>query len=140
VAVLPVPAQPALAAPKAPLALPAPPTREGGQATKRLSVEEQAERRRLSLCYNCNEPYSRGHNRVCRRIFFIDGFKLAEAEASEEAPVFSLHAVAGVAVASTIQLRVHVGSAAFTALVDTGSTHSFIGETAAQRAGMPVLE
>ena len=95
VAVLPVPAQPALAAPKAPLALPAPPTREGGQATKRLSVEEQAERRRLGLCYNCNEPYSRGHNRVCRRIFFIDGFELAEAEASEEAPVFSLHAVAG---------------------------------------------
>ena len=138
VAILPVPAQPALPAPKAPLALPAPPTREGGQATKRLSVEEQAERRRLGLCYNCNEPYSRGHNRVCRRIFFIDGFELAEAEASEEAPVFSLHAVAGVAVASTIQLCVHVGLAAFTVLVDTGSTHSFIGETAAQRAGMPV--
>jgi hypothetical protein len=138
VAVLPVPTQPALPAPKAQLALPASPTREGGQATKRLSVEEQAERRRLGLCYNCNEPYLRGHNRVCRRIFFIDGFELAESEASEEAPVFSLHAVAGVAVASTIQLRVHVGSAAFTALVDTGSTHSFIGETAAQRAGMPV--
>jgi hypothetical protein len=79
----------------------------------------------------CNEPYSCGHNMVCRRIFFIDGFELAEAEASEEAPVFSLHAVAGVAVASTIQLRVHVGSAAFTARVDTGSTHSFIEETAA---------
>jgi hypothetical protein len=84
--VLPVLAQPALAAPKAPMVLPAPPTREGGQATKRLSMEEQAKRRRLGLCYNCNEPYSRGHNRVCRRIFFIDGFELAEAEASEEAP------------------------------------------------------
>jgi hypothetical protein len=95
VVVLPVPAQPALTAPKVPLALPASLTREGGQATKRLSVEEQAERRRLGLCYNCNEPYSRGHNRVCRRIFFIDGFELAEAEASEEAPVFSLHAVVG---------------------------------------------
>eukprot|EP00267_Zea_mays_P048480 XP_020401050.1 uncharacterized protein LOC109942893 [Zea mays] len=136
--VLPVPAQPALAAPKAPLALPAPQTREGGQATKRLSVEEQAERRHLGLCYNCNEPYSRGHNRVCRRIFFFDGFELDEAEASEEASVFSLHVVAGVPVASTIQLRVHVGSASFTVLVDTGSTHSFIGETAAQQAGMPV--
>jgi hypothetical protein len=52
--------------------------------------------------------------------------------------VFSLHAVAGVPVSSTIQLRVHVGLASFTVLVDTGSTHSFIGETAAQHAGMPV--
>ena len=78
-------------------------------------MEEQAERRRLGLCYNCNEPYSRGNNRVCHRIFFIDGFELAEAEVGEEAPVFSLHVVAGVAVASTIQLRVHVGSATFTA-------------------------
>jgi hypothetical protein len=138
VAVLPMPAQPMLPAPKAPLALLASPTREGGQATKRLLAEEQAERRCLDLCYNCNEPYLHGHNRVCRSIFFIDSFELAEAEAREEAPVFSLHTVAGVAVASTIQLRVHVGSAAFTMLVDTGSTHSFIGETTAQRAGMPV--
>jgi hypothetical protein len=52
--------------------------------------------------------------------------------------VFSVHAVAGVPVASTIQLRVHVGLASFTALVDTGSTHSFNGETVAQHAGMPV--
>jgi hypothetical protein len=103
-----------------------------------LSTEEQAERRRLGLCYNCNEPYSRGHNRVCRRIFYVDGVELAEEEEQGEAPVFSLHAVVGVAVNSTIQLRVQVGATTFTALVDTGSTHSFIGETAAQRAGLLV--
>jgi hypothetical protein len=103
-----------------------------------LSTEEQAERRRLGLCYNCNEPYSRGHNRVCRRIFYVDGVELAEEEEQGEAPVFSLHAVVGVVVNSTIQLRVQVGATTFTALVDTGSTHSFIGETAAQRAGLLV--
>jgi hypothetical protein len=134
-AVLPAPALPA---PQAPLALPAPPAKEGGQQTKCLSQEEQAERRRLGLCYNCNEPYSCGHNRVCRRIFYIDGIELADDEATGEAPLFSLHAVAGVAVSSTIQLHVHVGLADFVALVDTGSTHSFIGEAAAQRARLPV--
>lgn len=138
VAVLPVPAQQALPVPRPQLALPAPPAREGGPASKRLSTEEQAERRRLGLCYNCNEPYSRGHNRVCRRIFYVDGVELAEEEEQGKVPVFSLHAVAGVAVSSTIQLRVQVGAATFTALVDTGSTHSFIGETAAQRAGLLV--
>lgn len=66
-AVLPAPALPA---PQAPLALPTPPAKEGGQQTKCLSQEEQAERRHLGLCYNCNETYSRGHNRVCRRIFY----------------------------------------------------------------------
>jgi predicted aspartyl protease len=75
---------------------------------------------------------------VCRRIFFIDGIELTEDEALEEAPVFSLHAVVGVPVSSTIQLRVQVGAASFVALVDTGSTHCFIGEEAAQRAGLPI--
>jgi hypothetical protein len=136
--VQPVPAVQALPAPQAPpLALPAPPPPRGGG--KRLSTEEQAERCQLGLCYNCNEPYSRGHNRVCRRIFYIDGVELAVAEPDEEAPVYSLHAVVGVPVCGTLQLEVQVGAATLTALVDTGSTHCFIGEAAAQRAGLPVM-
>jgi hypothetical protein len=99
-------------------------------------MEEQAERRRLGLCYNCNEPYSRGHNRVCRRIFYIDGVELAEDEPAEEAPVYSLHA--GVPVGGTLQLAVQVGAAKLIALIDTGSTHCFIGEAAAQQVGLPV--
>ncbi|WVZ95693.1 hypothetical protein U9M48_041425 [Paspalum notatum var. saurae] len=89
---------PALAAlPAPPPALPAPPVKGGGQQVKRLSPEEQAERRRLGLCYNCNEPYSRGHNHVCRLIFYIGGVEIAEegdaaGEADPEAPVFSLRA------------------------------------------------
>jgi hypothetical protein len=85
------------------VALPAPlPPRGGG---KRFSTEEQAERRRLGLYYNCNEPYSRGHNRVCRRIFYIDGVELAEDKPAEEAPVYSLHATAGVPVGSNSRCR-----------------------------------
>jgi hypothetical protein len=77
-----------------PLALPAPPARPtllappigvapvrlDGQLIKRLSTEEQAERWCLGLCYNCNEKYSRGHNRVCRRIFFVDGVTITDEE------------------------------------------------------------
>jgi hypothetical protein len=96
-----------------------------------------AERRRQGLCYNCNEAYSRGHNRICRRIYYIDGVQI-DGDEGEEAPVFSLHAVAGVTVSSTIQLRVTVGAEVFIALIDTGSTHSFIGEEAARRTGLPI--
>lgn len=105
---------------------------------KRLSQEEQAERRRLGLCYNCDEKYSRGNNRVCRRIFYIDGVTLTDAEDAAldadqdgEAPVFSLQAVAGVPICDTMQIRVMLGAVTLTALLDTSSTHNFIAEEAA---------
>jgi hypothetical protein len=101
-------------------------------------TEEQVERRCLGLCYNCNEPYSRGHNRVCRRIFYTDDVELVEDEPAEEAPVYSLHAVADVPVGGTLQIEVQVGAATLITLIDTGSTHYFNGEVAAQRAGMPI--
>ena len=118
---------------------------DGRPPVKRLSLPEQEERRRQGLCFNCNERYTRGHNRVCKRIFFINGVDIANAEdaAAEdapdaEAPVFSLHAVAGVPICNTIQVQVLLAAASFVALIDTGSTHSFIGEAAARRTGLPI--
>jgi hypothetical protein len=97
-----IPAAPVLPAP-AVQALPAPPIRgRAANPPQRLSAKEQAERCRLGLCYNCNEPYSRAHNHTCRRIFYIDGVELDEGGAEEEASVFSLHAVAGVPDSNTI--------------------------------------
>jgi hypothetical protein len=82
------------------------------QPLKRLSQEEQAERRRLGLCFNCNEPYTRGHNRVCRRIFFMDGIEIEGADddrtstnQGEDTPVFSLQAIAGVPIYKSLQVR-----------------------------------
>jgi hypothetical protein len=141
--VLPSP-PPRFALPAAPAEKAAPATVPvGGQPVKRLSRPEQEERRRLGLCFNCNEKYTRGHNRVCRRIFYIDGFEIGDEvgdtdEPDPKAPVFSLHAIAGVAVGNTVQLQVLLGTATFIALVDTGSTHSFIGEAAAQRTGLHI--
>jgi hypothetical protein len=36
-----------------------------GRQVERLSLPEQ-ERRRQGLCFNCNEKYTRGHNRACK--------------------------------------------------------------------------
>ena len=141
------PPRPALPAPPQPLALPAPPAgadpggREGNP--RRLSTAEQAERRRLGLCFNCDEKYTRGHNRFCKRIFFIDGVEIEAADdpaaqGDTEAPCFSLQAVAGVPVADTMQLAVQLGAASLVALLDSGSTHSFISEEAARRSGLPL--
>jgi hypothetical protein len=108
----------ALAGPQAPplLALPAPPanaapaTREP-QPGRRLSKEEQEECRRLGLCFNCDEAYFRGHNRTCRRIFYVEGVALeiddeatGAADPAGEAPIYSLHAVAEVPTFDTLQV------------------------------------
>ena len=57
---------------------------------------------------------------------------------AQEAPIFSLHAVAGVSMGRTMQVCVLVGSTPLIALLDTGSTHNFIIETAATRSGVPI--
>jgi hypothetical protein len=36
---------------------------------RRLSPAEQQEHRRKGLCFNCDEPYVRGH--VCQRLFYL---------------------------------------------------------------------
>jgi hypothetical protein len=128
----------ALPAPPAPLALPAPPVGVPpvrGEGQRRLSQEEMAERRRQGLCFNCNERYSRGHNRFCRRIFFGDGVEIDDGEAAApaaegDAPCFSLQAIAGVPVVDTMQITVSLGPASLVALLDSGSTHNFISEAA----------
>jgi hypothetical protein len=94
------------------------------------------DRRRQGLCFNCNEKYSRGHNHFCRRIFFLDGIEIevakAETGAAEtDAPYFSLQAVAGVAPGDTMQIAVTLGLVSLVALLDSGSTHSFISAAAA---------
>lgn len=42
------------------------------------------EQRRLGLCFNYNEKFGRGHNRVCQRIFLLDLTEDDEAEDVQE--------------------------------------------------------
>jgi hypothetical protein len=62
----------------------------------------------------------------------------AELAQTEESPAFSLHAIAGVRFTGTMQIDVNLADNAFIALLDSGSTHNFISESAAQRTGLPL--
>jgi hypothetical protein len=48
----------------------------------RLRPAEQMERRRQGLCYNCDEPYVRGH--VCQCIFYLESVDYVDDEATLE--------------------------------------------------------
>jgi hypothetical protein len=101
----------ALPTPHIPLVLPAPPAGAAlshGEG-RRLSTEEMAERCRLGLCFNCNDKYSRGHNRFCKRIFFVDDVEIMVEDDTDhpdgpdaEASCFSLQAVSGCPMADTM--------------------------------------
>lgn len=135
------------------LALPAPPTTSmprappsavvEGRPVKRLSQSEMEERRRLGLCFNCNDKFERGHNRVCKRIFLLD---LAEDDddatalppAADE-PSISLLAISGVRTADTMQVQVRLGNAVLVALIDTGLTHNFLADSMADSTGLPLV-
>jgi hypothetical protein len=91
------------------LALPAPPAAaqqgRGESNQRRLTPEEMAERRHQGLCFNCNEKFTRGHNRFCHRLFFLNGVEIdddvrdgnaaAEDPGDKEAPVFAVWAAPG---------------------------------------------
>ena len=108
---LPAPApRLALPADNADKAAPATITVEG-RLVHRLTQAKQEERHRLGLCYNCDEKFGRGHNRVCKRLFLLDnvikdntddGATADKDAAGEEAPHFSLNAIARVSFNDTM--------------------------------------
>jgi len=51
-------------------ALPQAPALAPQQPFHRLKLTEMLERRRQGLCFNCDEPYVRGHH--CQRLFFLE--------------------------------------------------------------------
>jgi hypothetical protein len=62
----------------------------------------------------------------------------AELAQIEESSAFSLHAIAGVRATDTMQIDVNLAGHAFIVLLDSGSTHNFISESAAQRTRLPL--
>jgi hypothetical protein len=139
---LPTPApRPALVPPPQPLALMAPPIDTPGPRRGQPAAADSGGTGGAAsswLCFNCDEKYSRGHNRFCRRVFFVDGVEIDNGEdvmagADKVAPCFSLHALAGVPMADTMQLVMTLGVTSLVVLLDFGSTHNFISEEAALR-------
>ena len=95
------------------------------------------ERRKLGLCYNCDEPYVKGHK--CPHVFYLEvtDYTVEEPEDDNrpppapaafdpDEPLISLHAITGIRTEETMQLYVSIGNEQFIALLDSGSTSNFV--------------
>jgi hypothetical protein len=106
------------------------------------------------LCYNCDEPFVRGHQ--CKRIFYLEACDFtddndtsmdhetvdptavdeAATDAMANALVVSLYALAGICTANSMVVPVLLKGERFLALLDTSSTHNFLLGDTMQRLGL----
>jgi hypothetical protein len=66
---------------------------------RRLTPAEVDERRRNGQCFNCDEKYVRGHNRVCAKLFYLEMHEEDENATMDEPvdqPRISLLAIPGI--------------------------------------------
>jgi hypothetical protein len=106
---------------------------------KRLTPAEMAAKRERGECYNCTEKFTREHLKGCpvKGVFLLqmeeDDLSMEETEAD---PLISLNAITGISQAETLQLPVTLAGATILALIDSGSTHSFISVTVVCRLNL----
>jgi hypothetical protein len=124
------------------LALPASPapTAQQGAATatprlRRLTAAELAAKCEKGECFNCTEKFSWAHLDVCpmKGLFLLELDAATPDDLDEEKPLISLNAITGISATKTMTLHVHLLDSVVEALVDSGSTHSFISADTASR-------
>ena len=101
-----------------------------------------AQRRSDGLCFNCPEKFTPGHIDHCSMkgiyLLELDDNTPVDAAASDDEMEISLNAITGIKTGDTMHLAASVAGVTLRALVDSGSTHSFISEALAHRIGTAI--
>jgi hypothetical protein len=102
----------------------------------RLSPEELAAKRANGEWYYCPEKISNDHKCKSKSVFLLEMHNSDEPGTITEDLGISLHALTGIDVANTMKLHIQIHGQTLVALVDTGSTHTFIKETMVPHLGL----
>jgi hypothetical protein len=105
---------------------------------KWLSLEELATKRANGECYHCPEKYSIDHKCTTKGVFLIQlDDDMDEEDVAEDLGI-SLHALTGIDIDDTMKMHVAINGSMLVALVDSGSTHTFIREAMASQISLQV--
>jgi hypothetical protein len=96
---------------------------------RRLSPEELVAKRANGECYYYTEKFSNDHKCKTKSVFLLEMDDGDEPEALAEDLGISLHALTSIDVADTMKLHIKIHGQTLVALMDTGSTHTFVKET-----------
>jgi hypothetical protein len=106
---------------------------------KRLTPVEMAAKGERGECYNCTKKFSREHLKVCpvKGVFLLqledDSLSMEDTEVD---PQISFNTITGISQVETLQLLATIAGATIGALIDSGSTHSFIAASVAHRLNL----
>lgn len=129
---------------------PQPNTKPPNTQRKTLTTAEFNEKRAKGLCYWCDEKYEAGHRCKGKRpqVYQLEvevGGDIEEEsedevdmEGTTECAHLSLHALDGVSFFHTMRVVGHYGKTPLHILLDSGSTHNFVGVTKAKKLGCKV--
>ncbi|KAK8314780.1 hypothetical protein V6Z12_D01G194500 [Gossypium hirsutum] len=124
---------------------------------RNISSTVIAERKQKGLCYWCGAKYQAGHKCMKSQLYqvLLEPYSDEETEQFQEcsdklegnrngeddlqSPTVSLNALTGMQGHSTMRMAAKVGSQWAIILVDSGSTHNFIGTKLVQRLSLPVV-
>ncbi|XP_023638902.1 uncharacterized protein LOC111830637 [Capsella rubella] len=120
---------------------PTPPTTTPPSTAKRLSWDEMKRKRSLGLCFSCDERYAPGHKCKTSQLLLLLGEDADDDDPDEifhdpAEPEITLHALTGWDSPKTIRVQATINRQLLVALIDSGSTHNFISERAANKLNL----
>jgi hypothetical protein len=98
-----------------------------------------ADKRRKGECYFCPEIFSLDHKCAMKGVFLMELDEHDDPDSLADELGISLHALTGISATNTMQLKITIASTELLALVDSGSTHTFIDDQVVHRLGLDIM-
>jgi hypothetical protein len=117
----------------------APTTNSQRPRFRRLSPDEMADKRRKGECYFCPENFSLDHKCAMKGVFLMELDDHDDPDSLADDLGISLHALTGISATNTMQLKITIAGTKLLALVDSGSTHTFIDDQVVSRLGLDIM-